>query len=427
MSLLTPALDTSTSTGPPKCSSTAANAVSTSADDVTSHLTPNSPSGGSDERYVTATRSPAAAKRWATARPMPREPPVTRTMRPAVVAASWHVGPRPSAARRWPRSCRRRSRRAARGRRRCTRPASRASARASGIDADDVLPVRSSTTAARSMRMPRRSQAAAMMRVLAWCGTIRAMSSIGDAGGGHRLLGRVDHDPHGPPEDLLAVHLDDVADLGVEEALGAAVGVEVPPEQLARRRRRPRAPRRPDPSANRMAVLRSSQSTMRASVSVPMTRTRSAPMAIRPWAVDEAVREAGAGGVDVEGAAADAELGGDGGRRRRHRAVGRRGGQHDGVERRRVEAGHADGLAGRLGRQAGGGAADVALVDAGALADPLVARVQAHVLEVLVGQRLGRQGGAPAGDHGAPGAGMDGRHVGSPFSWSAARRSAGGT
>ncbi len=49
-SLVTPALETSTSTGPPKCSSTAANAASTSADDVTSHFTPNSPSGGSDER-----------------------------------------------------------------------------------------------------------------------------------------------------------------------------------------------------------------------------------------------------------------------------------------------------------------------------------------------------------------------------------------
>ena len=31
--------------------------------------------------------------------------------------------------------------------------------------------------------------------------------------------------------------------------------------------------------------------------------------------------------------------------------------------------------------------------------------------EVLVGQRLRRQGGAPAGDHRAPGAGMDGRHA----------------
>ena len=43
--------------------------------------------------------------------------------------------------------------------------------------AEDVLPVRSSTTAARSWPMPRRSQAAWMMRMLAWCGTTSEMSS----------------------------------------------------------------------------------------------------------------------------------------------------------------------------------------------------------------------------------------------------------
>ena len=50
MSLFMPAFDTSTSTGPPKCSSTALNASSTSAPDVTSHFTANSPVGGSAER-----------------------------------------------------------------------------------------------------------------------------------------------------------------------------------------------------------------------------------------------------------------------------------------------------------------------------------------------------------------------------------------
>ena len=48
----------------------------------------------------------------------------------------------------------------------------------------------------------------------------------------------------------------------------------------------------PDPSANRMAVLRSVQSVMRASVSVPMTSTFLAPMAIRPWAATSAYDEA---------------------------------------------------------------------------------------------------------------------------------------
>ena len=47
-SFVTPAFDTSTSTGPPNSASTAANAASTCAPSVTSHCTPNSPSGGGE-------------------------------------------------------------------------------------------------------------------------------------------------------------------------------------------------------------------------------------------------------------------------------------------------------------------------------------------------------------------------------------------
>ena len=46
----------------------------------------------------------------------------------------------------------------------------------------------------------------------------------------------------------------------------------------------------------------------------------------------------------------------------------------------RVEAGHAERLAAGLGGQPGRRAADVALTDAGALDDPLVAGVEAHLL-----------------------------------------------
>ena len=91
----------------------------------------------------------------------------------------------------------------------------------------------------------------------------------------------------------------------------------------------------------------------------------------------------------------------------------------------RVEPRHAEGLAAGLGRQPGGRAADAALADAGALDDPLVGGVEAHVLEVLVGERLRGQGRAPPGDHGTAGAGMDGGH-GFSFSSSGARRSVGG-
>ena len=41
----------------------------------------------------------------------------------------------------------------------------------------------------------------------------------------------------------------------------------------------------PDPSANKMAVLRSVQSTIRDRLSVPITRMRCEPIAINPWAV----------------------------------------------------------------------------------------------------------------------------------------------
>ena len=52
-----------------------------------------------------------------------------------------------------------------------------ASTIARGIEAAEVLPVRCSTMAARSMVRPSRLKEASMMRTLAWWGTTRAMSS----------------------------------------------------------------------------------------------------------------------------------------------------------------------------------------------------------------------------------------------------------
>src|SRR4051812_18710561 len=73
-----PALLISTSTGP-WCSSTSAKARSMSSTFVTSHWTPNRPSGAPLLRWVTATESPCAAKERAIASPIPRLPPVTST------------------------------------------------------------------------------------------------------------------------------------------------------------------------------------------------------------------------------------------------------------------------------------------------------------------------------------------------------------
>ena len=127
--------------------------------------------------------------------------------------------------------------------------------------------------------MPRRSQAASMMRMLAWWGTTSAMSSAVTPACVHRLLRRVDHDPHGPAEDLLAVHLDEAADLGVEEPLGASRRRRGPSRAAGPGPSTASSTTAPEPSANRMAVLRSSQSVMRDSVSVPITST----LLARPW------------------------------------------------------------------------------------------------------------------------------------------------
>ena len=55
----------------------------------------------------------------------------------------------------------------------------------------------------------------------------------GDAGVLQRLRGRVDHDAHGAAEDLLALHVDEPADLGPQQAPERTVGVEIPGQQLA--------------------------------------------------------------------------------------------------------------------------------------------------------------------------------------------------
>ena len=80
VSAVMPAFATRTSTGP-CASSAAANAASTSAWLVMSHLISSAPSGAPPLRVVTATRSPWAMNASAIARPMPRLPPVIRTER----------------------------------------------------------------------------------------------------------------------------------------------------------------------------------------------------------------------------------------------------------------------------------------------------------------------------------------------------------
>src|SRR5689334_6482875 len=57
-----------------------------------SHLTAKSPSGAPDPRCVTATLCPSASSRCATASPIPRFPPVTRTDRDGLPGAVSDMG-----------------------------------------------------------------------------------------------------------------------------------------------------------------------------------------------------------------------------------------------------------------------------------------------------------------------------------------------
>ena len=161
----------------------------------------------------------------------------------------------------------------------------------------------------------------------------------------------------------------------------------------------------PAPSPNSTQVPRSVQSTMRVSVSAPTTSAR-----LRGAGPDELVGdrqrvdEARAGGIDVErraavGAEAVLQQAGGG----REDQVRRGGAEHDQVElgrlrRRRLPARATRGVVGQVaGGLAFGG--DVALADAGARGDPLVAGVD-ELREVVVGQHLFRQVAAGTGDAG---------------------------
>ena len=87
VSLVMPALATSTSTGPPRISSASVKAASTEAESVTSQRTPQAlgrlPGAVGDGDVVAA-----AAKARAIARPMPRLPPVTSTLRGSLMASN---------------------------------------------------------------------------------------------------------------------------------------------------------------------------------------------------------------------------------------------------------------------------------------------------------------------------------------------------
>ena len=80
VSFVMPAFATKTSIGP-SAASTSAIAASSDAASVTSAVTVIEPSGPCPDLAVTATRYPLATNSFAMANPMPRLPPVTKTVR----------------------------------------------------------------------------------------------------------------------------------------------------------------------------------------------------------------------------------------------------------------------------------------------------------------------------------------------------------
>ena len=221
-------------------------------------------------------------------------------------------------------------------------------------------------------------------------------------GGGDRL-GDIDH---GVAEHLVALH-PQVADragrrgaaVDIEQVLLGAVAAQGEAQQAAVGRWSPPlrpAPRTtaPAPSPNSTQVPRSVQSISRVMVSAPMTRAHLArPRATKPSATHRRVDEARADRLDVEGDAdRRAQLALHDGGGGREGQVRRGGGDDDQVDVGGRAAGGVQGALGGLDRQVARRlvvAARVALLDAGALADPLVGGVD-DLGQVVVGDDLVR-------------------------------------
>ena len=143
-------------------------------------------------------------------------------------------------------------------------------------------------------------------------------------------------------------------------------------------------------------MLRSSWSVIRLRVSDPTSNTRRAE-GEQARGVHQRVDEPGARGVEVAGAAGDAQAMLDLRRRRGHLTVGCRGREQHLVDRGGVDPGVVEGGPRRVDGESGGGATDAPLLDARAFGDPRVGGVEAR-FEIGVGDDVVGQSHTPAGD-----------------------------
>ena len=259
---------------------------------------------------------------------MPREPPVTRTVRGSLCGSGHSAphritaladvmpAPKPTSRMRSPS---------------CTRPCSIASTRAQGDRRR-----RRVAGAVEHRRNPLHRDAEPCRRGLDDA-EVRLMGHDErevvdrDAGLRERLRCRVDHHAHRAAEDLAPVHLHVAADIRVQQRLRGAVGAEVPAEQL--------------PGAfdgfehdRTGTVSEQDRGAPVLPVDDPRQRLGTDDQDLVGARTDEAVRgdegvdEARAGGVEVERTALQPELVLHGRCGRGHGLVGRRGGEHQQVD-----------------------------------------------------------------------------------------------
>ena len=145
-----------------------------------------------------------------------------------------------------------------------------------------------------------------MMRMLAWWGTNRAMSPMSTLARSRDGVGRLDRGPHGPAEHFLPrITIPDPSGRRTEGR------TRVPSTPRSQPSSEPSpgtasTTTAPAPSPNRKAFVRSAQLVARVRVSAPIEQDPLDAGGDQAGGGDQAVGEAGAGGVEVHGAAGDA-------------------------------------------------------------------------------------------------------------------------
>ena len=172
---------------------------------------------------------------------------------------------------------------------------------------------------------------ASMIRMFAWWGTNRAMSSAVDVGLLEHPLRGLDGCPHGPAEDLAAFHVDVAALVAVQDRGQGPVEAEVVGEDqrlaLGRLHDDGAGPVAEEDGRGAVVLVRD----LRQGVGADHERPLMAGVEERDRG-HEPVHETGAGRVQVERSPAATELVVDPRRGRGHGLVGRRGREHEKVD-----------------------------------------------------------------------------------------------